>query len=39
MDVRDFIDHFHTCFVMKALAKIHAFTGHAVMSRSAFERS
>jgi hypothetical protein len=25
--VRDFVDHFHTCFVMKALAKIHAFTG------------
>lgn len=27
--VRDFIDHFHTCFVMKALAKVHALTGHA----------
>jgi len=26
--VRDFVDHFHTCFVMKALAKIHAITGH-----------
>jgi hypothetical protein len=26
--VRDFIDHFHTCFVLKALAKIHALTGH-----------
>src|SRR6266446_3704417 len=26
--VRDFIDHFHTCFVMKALAKIHALTGY-----------
>jgi hypothetical protein len=26
--VRDFIDHFHTCFVMKALAKTHALTGH-----------
>jgi len=26
--VRDFIDHFHTCFVMKALAKIHALTNH-----------
>ncbi len=24
--VRDFIDHFHTCFVMKALAKIHSLT-------------
>jgi len=23
---RDFIDHFHTCFVLKALAKIHALT-------------
>jgi len=27
--VRTFIDHFHTCFVMKALAKIHAQTSHA----------
>jgi hypothetical protein len=27
--VRDFVDHYHTCFVMKALAKIHAFSGHA----------
>ena len=27
--VRDFVDHFHTCFVMKALAKIHALTGDA----------
>ena len=26
---RDFIDHYHTCFVMKALAKIHALTGDA----------
>jgi hypothetical protein len=26
--VRHFIDHFHTCFVMKALAKIHTLTGH-----------
>lgn len=26
---RDFVDHFHTCFVMKALAKIHTLTGHA----------
>jgi hypothetical protein len=25
--VRGFVDHFHTCFVMKALAKIHALTG------------
>ena len=26
--VRDFVDHFHTCFVMKALAKIQSLTGH-----------
>jgi hypothetical protein len=26
--VRNFVDHFHTCFVMKALAKIHALTGY-----------
>ena len=26
--VREFVDHFHTCFVMKALAKIRALTGH-----------
>ena len=26
--VRNFVDHFHTCFVMKALAKIHTLTGH-----------
>jgi hypothetical protein len=25
---RHFVDHFHTCFVMKALAKIHTLTGH-----------
>ena len=24
--VRDFVDHFHTCFVMKALGKIYALT-------------
>jgi hypothetical protein len=24
--VRDFVDHFHTCFVLKALAKIHHLT-------------
>src|SRR6266436_8216991 len=23
---RDFVDHFHTCFVMKSLAKIHSLT-------------
>jgi hypothetical protein len=27
--VRDFVDHYHSCFVMKALAKIHALTGNA----------
>jgi len=27
--VRNFVDHFHTCFVMKALAKIDALVGHA----------
>jgi len=26
---RHFIDHFHTCFVMKALAKIEALTGNS----------
>jgi hypothetical protein len=26
--VRDFVDHYHTCFVMKALGKIHHLTGH-----------
>jgi hypothetical protein len=26
--VRDFVDHYHTCFVMKALAKIYGLTGH-----------
>src|SRR5438270_9624919 len=26
--LRGFVDHFHTCFIMKALAKIHALTGH-----------
>jgi hypothetical protein len=25
--VRDFVDHFHTCFVMKALAKIYPLNG------------
>jgi len=25
--VRDFVDHFHTCFVMKALAKVYHATG------------
>ena len=26
--VRDFVDHYHTCFVVKALAKVHTLTGH-----------
>lgn len=26
--VRDFVDHFHTCFVLKALAKIEQLTAH-----------
>lgn len=34
---RDFVDHFHTCFVMKALAKIEQLTGCA-RCRSAIER-
>src|SRR5208283_1940459 len=32
-----FIDHFHTCFVMKALAKIERLTGHTGC-RKALER-
>jgi hypothetical protein len=32
--VRDFVDHFHTCFVMKALAKIHALTGYEGCKRA-----
>ena len=34
---RDFVDHFHTCFVLKALAKIEHFTGCG-RCRSAIER-
>jgi hypothetical protein len=34
---RHFVDHFHTCFVMKALAKIEALTGDAEIS-AAIER-
>lgn len=26
--VRSFVDHFHTCFVMKSLAKVHSLTGN-----------
>ena len=34
--VRDFVDHYHTCFVMKALAKIHALTGHEACLNALF---
>src|SRR5581483_9039197 len=34
---RDFVDHFHTCFVMKALAKIEQLTGTSRL-RGAIER-
>ncbi|HXR17386.1 MAG TPA: hypothetical protein VN777_14430 [Terriglobales bacterium] len=34
---RDFVDHFHTCFVMKALAKIEQLTGNSRCS-DAIER-
>lgn len=34
---RDFVDHFHTCFVLKALAKVEQLTGCAEC-RSAIER-
>lgn len=36
-NVRDFVDHFHTCFVLKALAKIEQMTGSAKCT-SAIER-
>ena len=31
---RDFVDHFHTCFVLKALAKIEKLTGHKGCSKA-----
>lgn len=34
---RDFVDHFHTCFVLKALAKIEQLTGCS-QCRNAIER-
>jgi hypothetical protein len=34
---RDFVDHFHTCFVLKALAKIDQLTG-CPRTRNAIER-
>lgn len=33
-NVRDFVDHFHTCFVLKALAKIERLTPHADCTRA-----
>ena len=36
-NVRDFVDHFHTCFVLKALGKIEQLTG-SPHCRSAIER-
>jgi len=32
--VREFVDHFHTCFVLKALAKIEALNGHEGCTRA-----
>ena len=31
---RDFVDHFHTCFVLKALAKIEALTGNRLCTKA-----
>ena len=31
---RDFIDHFHTCFVLKALVKIEGLTGNEACTRA-----
>jgi hypothetical protein len=31
---RDFVDHFHTCFVLKALAKIEVLTGNPACTRA-----
>jgi hypothetical protein len=31
---RDFVDHFHTCFVLKALVKIEALTGDAQVTKA-----
>jgi len=36
-NIRDFVDHFHTCFVLKALAKIEMLTASS-QCRSAIER-
>ena len=32
--VRDFVDHFHTCFVMKALAKVERLLQHSGCTRA-----
>ena len=34
MVTRDFVDHFHTCFVLKALAKIEALTGNQACTKA-----
>ena len=31
---RDFVDHFHTCFVLKAVAKIEALTGNNTCTKA-----
>jgi hypothetical protein len=31
---RDFVDHFHTCFVLKALTKIEALTGNQACTKA-----
>jgi hypothetical protein len=31
---RDFVDHFHTCFVLKALGKIEALTGNQLCTKA-----
>jgi len=36
-NVRDFVDHFHTCFILKALSKIEQLTG-SPQCRDAIER-
>jgi len=33
-NIRDFVDHFHTCFILKALAKIEQLTGHEGCSKA-----
>jgi hypothetical protein len=31
---RDFVDHFHTCFVLKGIAKVEKITGHSGCQRA-----